>query len=164
MACLAEGPQAVGQLAAGLPVSRSAVSQHLKILKDAGLVEDTAAGTRRIYRLNPAALAALRDQLDTYWQRALADGTRLAIVARLAEGPRPVGELAAGLPVSRSAVSQHLKILKDAGLVEDTAVGTRRIYRLNPIALAALRDQLDTYWRRALAGYAEAAEAPTGEA
>ena len=55
-------------------------------------------------------------------------------------------------------MSQHLKILKDAGLVEDTAAGTRRIYRLNPAALAALRDQLDTYWQRALAGYAEAAD------
>jgi len=90
---------------------------------------------------------------------ALADGTRLAIVARLAEGPRAVGKLAVRLPVSRSAVSQHLKILKDAGLVEDVAEGTRRIYRLNPVALAALRDQLDTYWQRALAGYAEAAQA-----
>ena len=98
---------------------------------------------------------------------ALADGTRLAIVARLAEGPRAVGKLAAGLPVSRSAVSQHLKILKDAGLVQDVAEGTRRIYRLNPVALAALRDQLDTYWQRALAGYAQAAQAAdtdTGEA
>jgi DNA-binding transcriptional ArsR family regulator len=94
---------------------------------------------------------------------ALADGTRLAIVAVLAEGPRAVGELAAGLPVSRSAVSQHLKILKDAGLVEDVAAGTRRIYRLNPVALAALRDQLDTYWQRALTGYAEAAKAPDEE-
>jgi DNA-binding transcriptional ArsR family regulator len=90
---------------------------------------------------------------------ALADATRLAIVARLAEGPLAVGKLAAGLPVSRSAVSQHLKILKDAGLVEDSAAGTRRIYRLNPVALAALRDQLDAYWRRALAGYADAVEA-----
>jgi DNA-binding transcriptional ArsR family regulator len=95
---------------------------------------------------------------------ALADGTRRAIVACLAEGPLPVGKLAAGLPVSRSAVSQHLKILKDAGLVEDVAAGTRRIYRLNPVALAALRDQLDTYWQRALAGYAGAAETPTEEA
>jgi len=89
---------------------------------------------------------------------ALADGTRLAIVACLAEGPQAVGQLAAGLPVSRSAVSQHLKILKDAGLVEDMAAGTRRIYRLNPVALAALRDQLDIYWQRALAGYANASE------
>ena len=94
---------------------------------------------------------------------ALADGTRRAIVARLAERPQPVGQLAAGLPVSRPAVSQHLKILKDAGLVEDTVAGTRRIYRLNPVALAALRDQLGTYWQRALAGYAEAAQAPDEE-
>ena len=94
---------------------------------------------------------------------ALADGTRRAIVACLADGPRAVGELAAGLPVSRSAVSQHLKILKDAGLVDDVAVGTRRIYRLNPVALAALRDQLDTYWRRALTRYADVAETPAKE-
>ena len=94
---------------------------------------------------------------------ALADSTRHAIITRLADGPMAVGKLAAGLPVSRSAVSQHLKILKDAGLVEDAAAGTRRIYRLNPVALAALRDQLDTYWQRALAGYADAAEATTEE-
>ena len=93
----------------------------------------------------------------------MGDGTRLAIVARLAERPQAVGQLAAGLPVSRSAVSQHLKILKDAGLVEDTAAGTLRIYRLNPVALAALRDQLDTYWQRALAGYTQAAQAPDEE-
>jgi DNA-binding transcriptional ArsR family regulator len=94
---------------------------------------------------------------------ALADGTRLAIVSRLADGPRAVGQLAAGLPVSRSAVSQHLKILKDAGLVEDVAAGTRRIYRLNPVALAALRDQLDAYWRRALTGYTDVLKVPTRE-
>ena len=89
---------------------------------------------------------------------ALADGTRRAIVECLAEGEQAVGTLAAGLPVSRSAVSQHLKILKDAGLVSERAAGTRRIYRLNPAAVAALRDQLDTYWQRALAGYADVAE------
>jgi DNA-binding transcriptional ArsR family regulator len=94
---------------------------------------------------------------------ALADGTRRAIVACLADGPRAVGELAAGLPVSRSAVSQHLKILKDAGLVDDVAAGTRRIYRLNPAALVALRDQLDTYWQRALTAYARAVEVPARE-
>jgi len=93
----------------------------------------------------------------------LADGTRRSIVARLAEGPRAVGELAAGLPVSRSAVSQHLKILKDAGLVSERAAGTRRIYRLNPVALAALRDQLDTYWQRALTSYADVVEESTEE-
>ena len=102
------------------------------------------------------------NQGDDGWG-ALADGTRRAIVARLADGPMAVGQLAAGLPVSRSAVSQHLKILKDARLVEDVAAGTRRIYRLNPVALAALRDQLDTYWRRALAGYAAVVEAPIKE-
>jgi DNA-binding transcriptional ArsR family regulator len=72
-----------------------------------------------------------------------------------------VGELAAALPVSRPAVSQHLRVLKDAGLVTERAVGTRRIYRLNPSAVAALRDQLDTFWNRALANYAEAAESST---
>jgi DNA-binding transcriptional ArsR family regulator len=94
---------------------------------------------------------------------ALADGTRRAIVACLAEGPQAVGQLAAGLPVSRSAVSQHLKVLKDAGLVSERAAGTRRIYRLNPAAVAALRDQLDAYWQRALAGYADVAEQTTEE-
>jgi DNA-binding transcriptional ArsR family regulator len=94
---------------------------------------------------------------------ALADDTRHAIVSRLAEGPMAVGRLAAGLPVSRSAVSQHLKILKDAGLVSERAAGTRRIYRLNPAAVAALRDQLDTFWRRALESYVDVADAATEE-
>jgi len=88
---------------------------------------------------------------------ALADGTRHAIVSRLADGPMAVGRLAAGLPVSRSAVSQHLKILKEAGLVSEQASGTRRVYRLNPAAVAALRDQLDTFWRRALDSYTHVA-------
>ena len=94
---------------------------------------------------------------------ALADGTRHAIVSRLAEGPMAVGRLAAGLPVSRSAVSQHLKILKNAGLVREQASGTRRIYQLNPEAVAALRDQLDTFWRRALESYADVAGEATEE-
>jgi DNA-binding transcriptional ArsR family regulator len=93
----------------------------------------------------------------------LADGTRRAIVACLAERPRAVGELAAELPVTRSAVSQHLKVLKDAGLVSDQATGTRRIYRLNPVGLAALRDQLDTFWQRALSSYADAVETQAEE-
>jgi DNA-binding transcriptional ArsR family regulator len=91
---------------------------------------------------------------------ALGDPTRRAIVERLAEQPRAVGELAAGLPVSRPAVSQHLKVLKDAGLVTERAVGTRRIYRLEPVAVEALRDQLDALWKRALAGFTEIAEQP----
>ena len=89
---------------------------------------------------------------------ALGDPTRHAIVAALAERPRAVTELAAELPVSRPAVSQALKILKDAGLVSERASGTRRIYRLNPTAVAALRDQLDTFWNRALTNYADAVE------
>ena len=77
------------------------------------------------------------------------------IVATLAEGPRSVRELAAEMPVSRPAVSQHLKVLREAGLVSEHQEGTRHISQLNPIALAALRDQLDTYWRRALTNYTE---------
>jgi DNA-binding transcriptional ArsR family regulator len=100
------------------------------------------------------------DQAGDVWG-ALADGTRRAIVSRLAEGPQAVGQLAAQLPVTRSAVSQHLKILKNAGLVSEHAVGTRRIYRLNPAAVAALRDQLDTFWQRALDSYVDVAEETT---
>jgi DNA-binding transcriptional ArsR family regulator len=89
---------------------------------------------------------------------ALGDPTRRAIFECLAERPRAVGELADALPVSRPAVSQHLKVLKDAGLVTHNASGTRRIYRLNPEGVAAMRDQLDTYWNRALAGYGQAVD------
>jgi DNA-binding transcriptional ArsR family regulator len=88
----------------------------------------------------------------------LGDQTRRAIVLLLAAGPQPVGELAAGLPVTRPAVSQHLKVLKNAGLVAEQAVGTRRIYRLNEAGVLALRDQLDTFWSRALAGYQDISE------
>ena len=94
---------------------------------------------------------------DEVWS-ALADRTRRAIVASLADQPRSVGELTDALPVSRPAVSQHLKVLKDAGLVIDRAAGTRRIYRLNPSGVAALRDQLDTFWKRALAGFRDVVE------
>ena len=89
---------------------------------------------------------------------ALGDPTRRAIVECLAERPRAVGELAAELPVSRPAVSQALRVLKDAGLVTERAAGTRRIYRLNPTAVAALRDQLDTFWSRALRSYGDVVE------
>ena len=94
---------------------------------------------------------------------ALGDRTRLAIFERLADHPCAVVELARDLPVSRPAVSQHLKVLKDAGLVSERAVGTRRVYRLNAAAVAALRDQLDTFWQRALASYADVAEQATEE-
>ncbi|MEP6817032.1 MAG: helix-turn-helix domain-containing protein, partial [Marmoricola sp.] len=72
-------------------------------------------------------------------------------------------ELAKVLPVSRPAVSQHLKVLKEAGLVTEHAAGTRRIYQLDPIAVGALRDQLDTFWNRALAGFQDVIEQPTQE-
>lgn len=91
---------------------------------------------------------------------ALGDGTRRTIFERLAERPQAVGELANELPVSRPAVSQHLKVLKDAGLVIERAAGTRRIYRLNPVGVAALRDQLDVFWKRALASYRDVVEQP----
>jgi DNA-binding transcriptional ArsR family regulator len=84
---------------------------------------------------------------------ALADRTRRTIVMRLATGERAVGELAAELPISQPAVSQHLKLLKDLGLVSDRAVGNRRIYRLNEAGVLALRDQLDSFWRQTLAGF-----------
>ena len=81
----------------------------------------------------------------------------------LAERPRAVGELAAQLPVSRPAVSQHLKVLKDAGLVAEQPEGTRRIYRLNEAGVAALRDQLDVFWNRALTGFRELTDQPSEE-
>lgn len=76
----------------------------------------------------------------------------------LAAGPMSVGDLAAQLPVTRPAVSQHLKVLKDAGLVNEEAVGTRRIYRLDAAGAAALREQLDDFWRRALSGFQSVVE------
>jgi DNA-binding transcriptional ArsR family regulator len=94
---------------------------------------------------------------------ALADPTRRAIFERLAQRPCAVGELARELPVSRPAVSQHLKVLKQAGLVADTPVGTRRVYRVNPDGLGALRAYLDRFWNRALLAYKDAAERPTRE-
>jgi DNA-binding transcriptional ArsR family regulator len=91
---------------------------------------------------------------------ALGDRTRRSIVLLLAEGPSPVGRLAEALPVSRPAVSQHLKVLKDAGLVDEEADGARRIYALNEAGLSALRDQLDTFWSRALSGFQDVADRP----
>ena len=90
-------------------------------------------------------------QLDAW--TALGDRTRRAIFEELAARPCAVGELAGGLPVSRPAVSQHLKVLKDAGLVIDRPVGNRRIYRINPDGLAELRADLDRFWSSALTAY-----------
>jgi DNA-binding transcriptional ArsR family regulator len=89
---------------------------------------------------------------------ALADPTRRAIFERLAERPSAVGELADELPVSRPAVSQHLKVLKEGGLVIDEPDGTRRIYRVDPEGVGALRAYLDTFWTQALAAFKQAVE------
>lgn len=89
---------------------------------------------------------------------AMADRTRRSIVERLAHGPLAVGELARDLPVSRPAVSQHLKVLKCAGLVRDRADGTRRVYQLDPAGLAAMRADLDRFWSQALTGFKEIVE------
>jgi DNA-binding transcriptional ArsR family regulator len=105
-------------------------------------------------------VAALR--ADDVWD-AMGDRTRRAIIERLAERPRAVGDLANELPVSQPAVSQHLKVLKAAGLVTERAAGTRRIYRLNPTGVAALRDQLDTFWNRALTSYKDIVEQTSEE-
>src|SRR5437868_1053841 len=84
---------------------------------------------------------------------ALADPTRRRVFERLKSGPQPVGALARGLPVSRPAVSQHLKVLKEAGLVADQPEGTRRVYYIDPGGLGALRAWLDQFWDQALAAF-----------
>ncbi len=98
-------------------------------------------------------LPAYQDAFD-----ALGDPTRRAIFELLAEGARPVGDLARQLPVSRPAVSQHLRVLKDAGLVVDRSAGTRRLYRINPEGVGAMRSYLDRFWDQALAAFAAAVE------
>ena len=89
---------------------------------------------------------------------ALGDPTRRAIFEALADRPSAVGELARGLPVSRPAVSQHLRVLKDAGLVIDRPAGTRRIYQLDPDGIGALRAYLDEFWNRSLMSFKSAVE------
>jgi DNA-binding transcriptional ArsR family regulator len=115
-------------------------------------------------------LASVRGTLplvDTYLQAgldALGDATRMAIFQKLASGPTAVNELARTLPVSRPAVSQHLRVLKDAGLVTDSKAGTRRLYRLNPEGVARLRAHFDHMWTAAMSAFQAAAEQkPLGE-
>lgn len=94
---------------------------------------------------------------------ALGDPTRRAVLEVLRGGARPVGEIARELPVSRPAVSQHLRVLKEARLVRDERQGTRRLYRVDAAGLSALRAYLETYWDTALAAFKEAAEKQEGE-
>jgi len=89
---------------------------------------------------------------------ALGDPSRRAIFERLVDAPASVGEIAAGLPVTRSAVSQHLRVLKEAGLVSETPDGTRRIYRLDSAGIGAVRDWLDAQWASALESFAAFAD------
>lgn len=89
---------------------------------------------------------------------ALTNPTRRAVFERLRQGPRPVGEIARGLPVTRPAVSQHLKVLKEAGLVHDRSEGTRRIYEIDPKGLGAMRAWLDQFWDSARSAFADEVE------
>jgi DNA-binding transcriptional ArsR family regulator len=100
----------------------------------------------------------------TYAQalQALSDPTRRAVLEELRRGPRAVGEIAARLPVSRPAVSQHLRVLKEAGLVTERQNGTRRLYRVDPDGLAELREYLEGFWEEALASFKAAAEKEEG--
>ena len=84
---------------------------------------------------------------------ALGDTTRRLLLERLRRGPQPVGVLSEGLTISRPAVSQHLRVLKQAGLVRDEAIGTRRFYRIDPKGLAAMREYLDSFWNEALQAF-----------
>jgi DNA-binding transcriptional ArsR family regulator len=94
---------------------------------------------------------------------ALHDSTRRAVFERLRDGPQPVGRIAEGLPVTRPAVSQHLKVLKEAGLVADRSEGTRRIYYIDPKGLGAMRAWLDQFWEKALSALAAEIEKDTGK-
>src|SRR3954449_10525236 len=94
---------------------------------------------------------------------ALGDPTRRAIFELVGEEPRAVGEIARDLPISRPAVSQHLKVLKGAGLVTDRSVGTRRIYAVDPDGIEALRAYLDQFWAKTLAAFKEEIERPDEE-
>ena len=99
--------------------------------------------------------------MDTYLQAgldALGDASRMAIFQKLASGPIAVNELASGLPISRPAVSQHLRVLKNAGLILDSKQGTRRLYQLNPEGVARLRAHFDRMWTNALNAFQSAAE------
>jgi DNA-binding transcriptional ArsR family regulator len=89
---------------------------------------------------------------------ALADPTRRRVFEKLGSGPKSVGEIARGLPVSRPAVSQHLRVLKEAGLVADRAAGTRRVYTIDPQGLGVMRKWLDQFWDAALQAFAEEVE------
>lgn len=113
-------------------------------------------------RLTPPFVSCNLPFVHTYQQeralQALGDPTRREIFERLTDGPLAVGQLAQQFPISRPAVSQHLKVMKDAGLVFDRPSGTRRVYQVDPAAVAALREYFDSFWGQALASFQAVAE------
>ena len=113
-------------------------------------------GSRAFFVDKPTSVRDNLPLVDTYLQAgldALGDATRMAIFQKLAGGPIAVNELARTLPVTRPAVSQHLKVLKDAGLVMDSKAGTRRLYQLNPQGVARLRTHFDQMWTKAMSAF-----------
>jgi DNA-binding transcriptional ArsR family regulator len=131
----------------------------MTIILTAGILRGSSDASRG-HGLTPPLVSANLPFVTTYRSAlaTLGDPTRLAIFERLRSGPLAVGELAGGLPVSRPAVSQHLKVLKAAGLVSDEAIGTRRLYRVEPEGLAELRAFLEGFWDAALESFKETAE------
>jgi DNA-binding transcriptional ArsR family regulator len=132
------------------------------------LHHDCFPGRRAIFSVDKrASVRGSLPLVDTYLQAgldALGDATRMAIFQKLAGGPIAVNELARTLPVTRPAVSQHLRVLKDAGLVTDSKAGTRRLYRLNPEGVARLRAHFDQMWTQAMSAFQAATEKkPLGE-
>jgi len=132
------------------------------------LLGTSGPNRRRVFPFDkPASVRGNLPLVDAYLQAgldALGDATRMAIFQKLADGPTAVNELARTLPVSRPAVSQHLRVLKDAGLVTDSKAGTRRLYRLNPEGVARLRAHFDQMWTNAMTAFqATAEQEPMGE-
>ncbi len=123
--------------------------------------EEVRDPSYRLTPLRPVSVSTNLPFVQTYRDglAAIGDPTRRAIFELLAEGPTAVGELAARLPVSRPAVSQHLRVLEAAGLVRGRPSGTRRVYRLQPEGVASMRAYLDRFWDRALADFATALHA-----
>jgi DNA-binding transcriptional ArsR family regulator len=145
-------------------IDRGALPTADDRLSSIGCFRETRRGLGAVAALTGPLVSISLPFVQTYradgWT-ALGDPTRRAILEHLAERPRAVGELAAELPVSRPAVSQHLRVLKDAGLVVDRPEGTRRIYQVDPDGVAALRADLDRFWSSALAAFKAAVERDT---
>jgi DNA-binding transcriptional ArsR family regulator len=149
----------IGRLTQLTLFGRHPASLSPRLRKFVGRGRDSRASASVVFRytiVSASLRLVLTYEVDQW--TALGDPTRRAIFDQLAARPQAVGELARQLPISRPAVSQHLKVLKVAGLVTDRAVGTRRVYRLDPNGLRALRIDLERYWTQALATYKQIVE------